>query len=106
MRAQAAVASSVCPELRKAGRVLPPVMCSVVAVLLDFIFHLLVVMHSFNRSHVRRLRLFSCASRHPDFKVVRSRILTLSVTFYRPCLDRLGDGDEGSGWKFEKRMNK
>ena len=97
MRAQAAVALSVCPEFRRARRVLHPVMCSVVVVLLDFIFHLLVVTNSFNRSHVRRLRLFSFASRHPDFKVVRSRIPTLSVTFYRLCLDRLGEGDEGSG---------
>lgn len=102
MRDEAAVASSFCPEFRRARRVLHSVMCSVVVVLLDFIFYLSVVMNSFNRSHVRRLRLFSCASRHPDFKVVRCRISTLSVTFYRRCLDRLGDGEEGGGMKIRQ----
>lgn len=97
MRAQAAVASSVCPELRRARRVLPRVTGSVVLVLLGFTFHLLVVMHAFTRFHVRRLRLSCCASRHPDVEAVCSRILTLFVAFYDPCLDRLGDGDEGNG---------
>lgn len=92
MRAQAVVASSVCPELRRAHQVLHRVMCSVVVVLLDFIFHLLAVMHSFTRFHVRRLRLFCCASRHPDVKAIPDAV----CDFLSPCLDRLGDGDEGS----------